>query len=68
MATHGSIGEFNSTQEDWLSYTDYLVQYFVANGISEVGNKWRAILLSSCGTATYQLIHNIVAPAWQTNK
>ena len=68
MATYGSIGEFNSTQEDWLLYTECLVQYFLANGISEDGNKRRAILLSSCGTATYQLIHNIVAPDKPTNK
>ena len=62
MATHGSIGEYNSTREDWLSYTERLIQYFVANGISEEGDKRRAILLSSCGAATYQLIHNLVAP------
>ena len=61
MATHGSI-EFNSTREDWLLYIKRLVQYFVANGISEEGDKQRTILLSSCGAATYQLIHNLVAP------
>ena len=54
MATHGSVGEFNPDREDWISYTERLTQYFVANGISEEGEKRKAILLSSCGAATYQ--------------
>ena len=29
---HGAVGEFISDQEDWVSYTERLVQrYFVAN-------------------------------------
>ena len=52
MATHGTVGEFNSIREDWVSYIERLDRYFVANGISEEGNKWRAILLSCCGAAT----------------
>ena len=68
MATHGTVGEFNSTREDWVSYTERLVQYFVANGIAEEGDKRRAILLSSCGAATYQLICNLVAPDKPTDK
>ena len=43
---HGSIGEFNAEKEDWVSYTERLIQYFVANGISEEGDTRRAILLS----------------------
>ena len=53
---HGSIGEFSTDREDWVSYTEHLIQYFVANGISEEGDTRRAILLSSCGASTYQLI------------
>ena len=68
MATHGTVGEFNSTREDWVSYTERLVQYFVANSISEEGDKRRAILLSSCGGATHQLIRNLVAPDKPTDK
>jgi len=69
MATHGNVGEFNLDQEDWVSYTEYLVQYFVANSISEEeGDKRRAILLSSCGAATYQLIRNLVVPSKPTDK
>ena len=65
---HGAVGEFNSDQEDWVSYTERLVQYFVANGISEEGDKRRAILLSSCGPTTYQLLRNLVAPGKPTDK
>ena len=68
MATHGTVGEFNSTREDWVSYTKRLVQYFVANGIAEEGDKRKPILLSSCGAATYQLIRNLVAPDKLTDK
>jgi len=52
---HGNVGEFNGDREDWISYTERLIQYFVANGISEEGDIRRAIL-SSCGASTYQLI------------
>ena len=64
---HGSIGEFNSEREDWISYTERLVQYFVANGINEEGDTRRAVLLSSCGAHTYQLIRNLVAPGKPTD-
>jgi len=65
---HGSIGEFNADREDWVSYTERLIQYFVANGISEEGDTRRAILLSSCGASTYQLIRNLVVPGKPTDK
>ena len=65
---HGSVGEFNADREDWVSYTEYLIQYFVANGISEEGDTRKAILLSSCGASTYQLIRNLVAPGKPTDK
>lgn len=68
MARHGSIGEFNAESEDWVSYTERLIQYFVANSIPEDGDTRRAILLSSCGVSTYQLIRNLVAPGKPTDK
>ena len=61
MAVHGIIGEFQSTQEKWLSYTERLEQYFTANDIVG-GDKQRAILLSSVGASTYQLIRNLISP------
>ena len=33
MATHGTIGEFNIAQEDWLAYVERLQQYFTANDV-----------------------------------
>ena len=59
MATHGSIGEFNSSVEDWVSYSERLEHYFGANGIgtNEAALKKRtSILLTCCGPATYQLV------------
>ena len=40
MATHGSISEFVPGREDWVSYMEWLEQYFTANGIEqEEGDK-----------------------------
>ena len=69
MATHGSIEAFNSTIEDWTSYTERLEQYFTANKIGTgEAERRRAILLSICGPTTFQLIHSLVAPAKVTDK
>ena len=57
MVTHGSIGEFQHTQEPWQSYVERLQQYFVANDV-DAAEKQRAILLSIVGGKTYQLIEN----------
>ena len=59
MARHGSIGEFDTDKEDWTSYTERLQQYFTANEVTDAA-KQRAVLLSICGPATYQLIRNLV--------
>ena len=66
MATHSVFGEFIQGQEDWTAYCERLEQYMVANDIQDVGKK-RAILLSACGAATYQLIRNLVAPGKPTD-
>ena len=55
-----SFGEFDNSKEDWLSYTEQMQQYFVANAVSE--ERQRATLLSTCGHATYYLIEDLVAP------
>ena len=67
MATHGFLGEFDSAKETWQAYTERLQQYFVANDIDDADKK-RAILLSVCGPATYQLIRNLVVPDKTTDK
>ena len=69
MATHGSLNEFDSSKEDWVSYTEWLQQYFIANSIPEdAGEKRRALLLSACGPSTYQLIRSLVSPAQSKEK
>ena len=59
--TFGAIGEFDSSLDDWNSYTERLEQYLMAN---EVGSqeKKRAVLLSSVGASTYKLIRNLTSP------
>lgn len=61
MALHGKLGEFTSGKEDWKSYTERLTQYFAANDIDDVA-KQRAILISSCGAATYRLMKDVLSP------
>ena len=67
MATHGTIGAFEPSNETWVSYAERLEQYFIANDI-DAADKKRAIFLSVCGATTYQLIRNLVAPAKPTSK
>ena len=55
---HGVIGAFDSGVEQWQTYSERLEQ---ANDV-EAPEKQRAILLSVCGPATYQLIRNLAAP------
>ena len=57
---HGAFGAFDSGVEEWQTYAERLEQYFLANDV-EAGNKQRAVLLSVCGPATYQLIRNLTA-------
>ena len=67
MAMHGGIGEFDPAKEDWISYTERLQEYFIANDVKD-GAKQRALLLSMCGAPTYQLIRNIIASAKPATK
>ena len=61
MARHGIIGEYCSTREVWLAYTERMQQYFAANDVRSA-DKQRAILLSAVGASTYQLIKSLLAP------
>ena len=67
MTTHGNIGEFNRAKEDWVSYCERIQQYFMANDIT-TDDKKKAILLSTCGAETYQLIRSLVALQKLTEK
>ena len=67
MTTHGTIGPFDREVEEWLAYCERLEQYFLAIDIKDAG-KQRAVLLSTCGPATYQLIRNLAAPGKPTDR
>jgi hypothetical protein len=64
----GSIqfGEFDAHKEEWIAYTERLEEYFQANEIKQ--GRHRAVLLSVCGAATYQLIRNLLAPTKPSSK
>ena len=66
MATHASVGTFEDGREEWTSYTERLEQYSEANDI-KTAEKKRAILLSVCGAATYQVIRNLTTPGKLTD-
>ena len=67
MALHGVLGEYDPSKEDWKCYTERLQLYFTANDVDDA-TKPRAILLSQCGSSTYQLIRNLLTPAKLTDK
>ena len=57
MAARGAVSSFDSTAENWTTYTDRMKHYFVANDVADGGKK-RSILLSVCGLVTYKVIQN----------
>eukprot|EP00731_Ephydatia_muelleri_P033808 Em0038g27a len=68
MATFlGTLGPFDPDSEDWTCYCERLEQFVGVNGI-ENADKKRAVLLSSCGSAVYQVIRNLVAPEKPADK
>ena len=67
MAVHGQLSAFNSTEDDWQSYTERLEFYFTANNIEDA-EKRRAILLSVCVAATYKRIKSLISLSKPTEK
>jgi len=55
MVTHGKKGEFSLQHEDWISYSELLQEYFIANEIEATAKK-KAILLSMVGVEMYQFM------------
>lgn len=54
----GSIGPFeDNSQEDWISYSERLEQFFAANSVAN--EKKVATLLSVIGPKTYSLLRNL---------
>ncbi len=67
MAYHGTISEFQSGSEDWVSYTERLEYYFEANDIADGGKK-RSILLTACGLSTLKLIKGLLGDKVKTTE
>ena len=60
-ATHGSVGTFDSSKEDWETYVERVELYLAANKITEAEQK-RDVLLSVCGAKTYHILRDLIAP------
>ena len=62
MATKlvGVLGAFDSRIMQWTSYAERMEEYLLANGV-ENGRKKVAILLSTVGDYTYQLLGDLFA-------
>ena len=67
MALLSNLGPFNQSVEQWPEYCERVELLLTANGIDNAEHK-RAVLLSSCGTSTYHLIHSLVSPNKPTDK
>ena len=62
MASFGGVArEFDPNQESFGTYSRWLEQYLVANGVSSDVKK-RATLLSVVGPRTFALLEDLVAP------
>lgn len=61
MTTYGKIHEFDQETDDWQQYVERLEFYFVANKITDAGQK-RAIFLSACGGKVYAMLRDLCLP------
>eukprot|EP00733_Pompholyxophrys_punicea_P000783 Pompholyxophrys_punicea_v1_NODE_284_length_2390_cov_13.907066.p1 type:complete len:298 gc:universal NODE_284_length_2390_cov_13.907066:807-1700(+) len=59
-----NFGEFNPKTESWLSYSGRLKEFIIASGYDLTKEKRRivAVLLSSIGPDTYNLLQNLCEP------
>ena len=61
MSLHSLICTFNAATEDFPSYVEHFQQYFKANKV-ESEDKCCAMLLTTCGPATYQRLRCLATP------
>ena len=61
------VKEFDAECDDWEQYVEQLEFYFVAKGIDDAA-KQKAFLLSACGSRTYKLMCDLLAPAKPKDK
>ena len=60
MATSivGAVGSFDPTTNQWVSYIEQMVEFFLANDI----RKKVAVLISTVGSQTYELLKDLCSP------
>ena len=63
--THGSVGVFDSAEEEWDTYVEQVELYLATNKITDAAQK-RDVLLSVCGAKTYHILRNLLAPTKPT--
>ena len=51
LFVHRTVPVFDTTQEEWIEYTERLENYFLANDITDAAKK-KAILLNAVGPST----------------
>ena len=63
MATRlvGALGPFDQGTTQWSSYAERMEEYLLANGVTEERKKV-AILLSTIGSQTYDLLKDLYTP------
>ena len=59
--THGTVGPYDSAEEEWETYVERVEIYLDANKITDAGQK-RDVLLSVCGAKTYHILRDLLAP------
>ena len=63
MATSivGAIGSFDPSSTQWTSYIEQMKEFFLANKIEEDRTKV-AVLISTVGSQTYELLKDLCSP------
>ena len=59
--THGTVGPYDSAEEEWETYVERVEIYLDANKITDAGQK-RDVLLSVCGAKTHHILRDLLAP------
>src|SRR5436190_12584671 len=66
MATIGSIGAFDHSEETWASYVERFEFFVDCNSIED--NKKVSTLLTVVGVKTYTLLKDLITPARPSDK
>ena len=61
MSIVGAVGSFDPTTNQWVSYIEQMAEFFLANDIKE-DRKKVAVLISTVGSKTYELLKDLCSP------